>query len=932
MDKNKIHQIEQDAKNLWNKYDLYKSEISEKPSYCILDFFPYPSGIGLHVGHTLGYIATDIFARFRRMQGNNVLYAMGFDAFGLPAEQFAIQTNQHPEVTTDNNIRNMKSQLEALSLSHDNDRSFSTTDPKYYKWTQWIFTKLYNSYFNNISQKAEAIDDLREKLNSRKFSIQDNQLIESVNHYTEAEITEAINEMRLAYLDDVNVNWCPMLGTVLSNEEVKDGKSERGNYLVEKRPMKQWMLRITSYGDRLNDQLDKLDWPDNIITMQKNWIGRQEGTKIIFPTEHGDIEIFTTRPETVFGVAYIGISHQHPILEKTEGLEKNRVTDSDENTEKLVGYATHPLTNEQIPIWTTDYVLQEYGTGAVMSVPAHDQRDFEFAKKHNIQFKSVIKATYAWLIENYKGNDVPSSQLLDLWKTNPEKFDSAFDIKGPLFYPMQFEITENISLKKQIKHAIEFIEKAKVGKQITNYRLRDWLFSRQRYWGEPFPIVFDVQNNAYSIHEDCLPVTLPKQYDFKPVLNQENAEPPLAKATDWKTVRGIVMENGSVKTLDDNDPKHPGEQIFTRELNTMPNWAGSCWYYLRYMDPKNDNEILSDTAMKYWSSDNVGSIDMYVGGAEHAVLHLLYARFWHMVMFDLGYVSNPEPFNKLVNPGMMTADAYSDSRGFYVDIEDVKLQDNSAFQISTGEKLNIEPGKMGKRYKNGLDPRKACDMYGIDIFRMHVMYMAPITQSRSWDIKNIKGMERFYRSIDAKISSCIVENHKSTDNIVQLHKTIKFVTDEIENMRYNTALASLIKLNNSIEKYTIEDSIKFIQMLYPFAPHISENLYQTIKTNIQSDIEKYSNVNQDLYNTINCLESLAWPSYDEKMLQENTIKLPVNVNGKVRDILEVDINITDDKIKELVSNSEKVMKYVVSGIKKYMIIRKDKPVIVSIII
>ncbi len=906
MDNKQIHQTEQQMKTLWENANLYKSNVSDKPSYCILDFFPYPSGIGLHVGHTLGYMSTDIFARFKRMQGNNVLYAMGFDSFGLPAEQFAIQTNQHPEITTKDNINNMREQLDALSLSHDKDRTFSTTDPEYYKWTQWIFLKLYNSYYNNISNKAESISELKKKLESKEFSIIDGKLVQELNTYNNEKIHTALQSMRLAYIDNVEVNWCPMLGTVLSNEEVKDGKSERGDHPVEKLPMKQWMLRITAYADRLESQLDNVDWPSNIVTMQKNWIGKQEGTKIQFETTHGNIEVFTTRPETLFGVAFLGISHQHPILKKL-GIQSAE--------EQMVGYAIHPITKKEIPIWTTDYVLQEYGTGAVMSVPAHDQRDFEFAIKHNIPFKAVIKATYAWLVENYSG-DMPNSQILDLWKNSPEKFDSAFQNKGPLFDPTQFEINESISIKKQIKQAIQFIEDNNAGKQITNYRLRDWLFSRQRYWGEPFPMVFDENNNVYPLHESCLPITLPKQYDFKPVLNQENAEPPLSKAKEWKVVQGIIMDDGSVKTLSESET-HPDAKQFTRELNTMPNWAGSCWYYLRYMDPNNSESLASKDALKYWSSKNTGAIDMYVGGAEHAVLHLLYSRFWHMVMFDLGYVPNPEPFQKLLNPGMMTADAYSDERGFYVDIEDVEIKNHEAFQISTGKKLNIEPGKMGKRYKNGLDPRKACDKYGIDIFRLHVMYMAPITQSRSWDSSTIKGMERFYKSFYTKVTACIEKKATQSTSKSELHKTIKFVTEEISNMRFNTSIAALIKFTNNMEDLTLEDCSTLLQMLYPFAPHISEHLYQSIRKDV---------------NGPEFLEKIEWPNYDEALLIDKEIKLPVSISGKVRDILTVDKDITDDEIKLLVEKNEKIQRHITGDIKKYLIIRKDKPVMVNIIL
>ncbi|USO00472.1 MAG: leucine--tRNA ligase [Alphaproteobacteria bacterium] len=899
MDISHINLIETNIKNLWKVADLYRTEVNSKTPYSILDFFPHPSGIGLHVGHTVGYIATDIFARFKRANGYNVLYAMGFDSFGLPAEQFAIQTNQHPEITTHNNINNMLSQLECLSLSHDPSRSFSTTDTDYYKWTQWIFLKIYNSYFNNLTGKAEPIENLYSKLKSKKYTIEDGLLIELENNYSEEEINQLVNSMRLAYLNDVEVNWCPMLGTVLANEEIKNGKSERGNHPVEKRKMKQWMMGITAYADRLYNQLDTLDWPTNIVSMQKNWIGKSEGALITFHSKTGkQYKIFTTKPETLFGVTFIAVANQ------------------EDQVEKQIDEVIHPITKETIPVWTANYVIGDYGTGTLMAVPAHDQRDFEFAKQHNINFKPVVRPNYAWLVENAL-ESMPQSQLLNHWKTDPTKFKSAYEGTGPLITPQQFEIFEDISVKNQKKQVRNFIEQKKIGKYVTQHKLRDWLFSRQRYWGEPFPIVFDKAGNAYPIDENQLPVELPQQYDFKPELNQQSPRPPLEKASNWKTVQGIILDNGSVKILNQNEINtYPTNmvQTFTRELNTMPNWAGSCWYYLRYMDPKNDSTFVSKEKLEYWAKDKIGTIDLYVGGAEHAVLHLLYARFWHMVLFDLGYLINPEPFTKLLNPGMMTADAYMDERGVYVDVEDVVVKNQTAIQISTGKPLTIEPGKMGKRYKNGIDPKDMCAKYGVDVFRMHVMYISPVTQSSTWNA-NIKGMQRFYNSIHQKLQDCIDIEYSKTDDTSQLHKTILSVTEEIVNFRFNTAIAALIKLNNSVEKFSMNDCVIILQLLYPFAPHLAEHLYQQIRS-------KMNNLPQ-------LIEHLQWPTYDPKLIVETKIKLPVNIDGKIRDVLEIDINTTDDEIKILILQNTKIQKYLQQSY-SLQIIRKDKPIIANV--
>ncbi|QEK38927.1 class I tRNA ligase family protein [Candidatus Nesciobacter abundans] len=912
MYRNKLKEIENKSTDFWNKLQINKSEISNKEPYVILDFFPYPSGFGLHVGHTLGYISTDVKARFERMNDKNVLYAMGFDSFGLPAEQYAIQTNQHPEITTQQNISNMKKQLKALALSHDESRTFNTSDSDYYKWTQWMFLKMYDSFFDNIEGKAKPISDLVEMLDSGKFTVENGKLykasnsVKSINKDKE----EIISSMRLAFLEEVEVNWCPKLGTVLSNEEVKNGLSERGNYPVEKRPMKQWMIRITSYAERLNKQLDILDWPQNIVSMQKNWIGEQEGTEIVFSTKKGDIKIFTTKPQTLYGVTFLAISSKHPVLGGMK-VDENKFTNI---------YAKHPITNEEIPIWTADYVYSDYGTGAVMAVPAHDQRDFEFAKENDIKIKSVLKPDYKWLEENYLGS-VKQSEIMLEWENNPDKFSSAFEGRGNLIDIEQFDVNEFLSINKEKNKVLEHLLDKGFAKQVKMFKLRDWLFSRQRYWGEPFPIVYDSSGKVFPICEEELPVELPKQHDFSP-REGNDPEAPLGRSADWKSVKGSIVNGKFTSKV--------GNEEFTREINTMPNWAGSCWYYLRYMDPTNKMEFISKEAMEYWSSSKVGAIDMYVGGAEHAVLHLLYARFWHMFLFDLGYVKNKEPFDKLLNPGMITADAYKNGNDVYIDINDVEIRNKKAYQISTGELLVIEPGKMGKRYKNGIDPQDMCDKYGIDVFRLHVMYMAPITQTRNWNSDNIIGMERFLSKVYSKISSIKLLDTDSDENLI--HKTIKFVTKEMEEFRFNTAIATLIKFVNDSDSISLSTGLSFLKMLFPFAPHLSEYLYQLHRNNLsifdEVPDQHKEGLDSDLIDEIKnksiCMSK--WPEYDDSKTKNLYMEMPITINGRLRDKINVPVDLDESEIEKLVMDREKIKSFVAGkNIRKSIVIKKKDP-------
>lgn len=867
---------------------------TSKPKYYVLDMFPYPSGIGLHVGHPLGYIATDILARFKRMQDVNVLHPMGFDAFGLPAEQFAVEHGVHPRITTEQNIDNMVRQLKRLGLSYDWDRSLSTTDVDYYKWTQWIFLQLYHSYFDPETQKAKPVSALREALAAGRWHIGDegDLVAPGTEGATDWQTLEAaareaaLANFRLAFMAEVPVNWCPALGTVLANEEVtNEGRSERGNYPVFKRPLRQWMLRITAYAERLQQELELVDWPEPIKIMQRNWIGRSEGAHIDFAIDDSDksLRVFTTRPDTVFGATYMVLAPEHPYVDEiasdaqreelakyrkwAEGRsEIDRMAEGKEKTGVFTGaYAINPVNNKKIPIWIADYVLMGYGTGAIMAVPGQDERDWEFAEVFDLPIVRTVQP--------------------------PEDFEGkAYTGDGPA---VNSDFLNGLHIKDAKKKIISWLEENNAGAGTINYKLRDWLFSRQRYWGEPFPVLHGKNGEIRTVAEDRLPVRLPAMDDFSPTATddpQAPPQPPLGRAgEDWR----FVEIDGTV---------------YERELNTMPQWAGSCWYYLRFIDPHNSEAFVDPEKERYWMGER--GVDLYVGGAEHAVLHLLYARFWHKVLFDLGYVSTPEPFGRLFNQGYIQAYAYRDARGIAVPADDTVDQDgrpapavqdqpNRAFSYK-GEPVTQEYGKMGKSLKNAVNPDDVCDEYGCDTLRLYEMYMGPLEASKPWNTRDIIGVNRFLRRVwrnfvdeDADAIR-ISEDAPNSDQLRSLHQTIKRVTEDMGRMSFNTAIAALIELN---KEWVALDAIPravaepFLLMLAPLAPHIAE----------------------ELWHRLGHTESLAheaWPALDEQYLVQDTIEIAVQVNGKVRASIQVTPDADKEAVLKTARTNENIIRYI----------------------
>ena len=763
--------IEPKWQQYWDENKTFKVQVDpKKPKYYILDMFPYPSGDGLHVGHPLGYTATDILARYKRMQGFNVLHPMGWDAFGLPAEQYAVDTGTHPTKTTKKNVKRFKSQIKSLGFSYDWDREINTTDPKYYKWTQWIFLQLY--------------------------------------------------KRGLAYQGEVPVNWCPKLGTVLANEEVIDGKSERGGHPVIRKPMRQWVFRITKYADSLLAGLDDVDWPENVKNLQRNWIGRSEGSNVVFeiPTIGETISVFTTRPDTLFGATYMVLAPEHPLVKKlTDDKAQETVNNyvisaagksdldrgelNKEKTGVFIGaHAINPLNKEEIPIWISDYVLMSYGTGAIMAVPGHDQRDYEFAKKFNMPIVQVVD-----------GGDVSLAAFTDTETgimMNSETSDGSFSING-------------LPVKEAIEKTIVYLEKIEKGERAVEYKLRDWLFSRQRYWGEPFPIIH-VDGEHKAIPEDELPLLLPDVEQYEP---SGTGESPLSAIKDWVNTK---------------DPETGVSAL--RETNTMPQWAGSCWYYLRFLDPNNENRPWDTDVEKYWMP-----VDLYVGGVEHAVLHLLYSRFWHHVLHDLGLVSTREPYKKLFNQGMI--------------------------QGEDGQKMSKSRG-------NVINPDDIIEEYGADTMRLYEMFMGPLDKSKPWSTKGLQGCARFTEKIwrifnDTEKYS---EQKDSEETTRLLHQTIAKVTSDLENMRFNTAISQMMILSNhlqgldNINKETLKT---FLLLLNPFIPHMSEELNEQITA---FDSLSYS----------------KWPEFEAELAKEELITIAIQVNGKLRGNLQVPAE-TDDK-------------------------------------
>ncbi|MHC4867053.1 MAG: leucine--tRNA ligase, partial [Planctomycetota bacterium] len=810
-----------------------------KPKYYVLDMFPYPSAEGLHVGHPEGYTASDIVARYKRMKGFNVLHPMGWDAFGLPAEQYAVQTGTHPAITTQNNVDGYRRQIQSLGFSYDWDREVNTTDPEYYRWTQWIFVKLFNSYFDEREQKAKPIEQLP--------------IPEGLD---ERERQEYVDDHRLAYEDEVAVNWCPALGTVLANEEVIGGLSERGGHPVVRKPMRQWMLRITKYAERLLEDLAEVDWPESIKKLQVGWIGKSIGAEVDFKVDGFDevIRVFTTRPDTLFGATYMVLSPEHPLVDKITTDQRKqavqayraaaaRKSDLDrtdlakEKTGEATGaWAINPVNGEKIPIWISDYVLISYGTGAIMSVPAHDERDFEFAQKFKLAIIPVVEP-----------DDAEQAELVKQGKL-------CFVGDGKAINSGQFDGMTTAQFKEAITN---WLAKKALGEKAVNYKLRDWLFSRQRYWGEPFPILHIGDNRAAALAEEDLPLVLPEVEDYKP---SGTGQSPLANVDEW--IKVSLPDGSKAK----------------RETNTMPQWAGSCWYYLRYLDPDNKQAGWDSEKEKYWMP-----VDLYIGGAEHAVLHLLYSRFWHKLLYDLGYVSTKEPFKKLVNQGMI---------------------------------LGEDGQKMSKSRGNVVNPDKVVADYGADSMRLYEMFMGPLEATKPWNMQGVEGVHRFlqkaWRMIVDEDTGRLCEAVKEADADEQtlrlLHQTIRKVGGDIETFGFNTAISAMMIFVNHLSKEPVRPRSvleKFVLILSPFAPHVAEELWVRL-------------------GKAECLAYEGWPEYDKELIKEREVELAVQVNGKIRDRIVVAADADEEQIKQKALASQKVTASLAGKEPKKIIVIKSR--------
>ncbi|MBK3547213.1 leucine--tRNA ligase [Streptomyces sp. MBT60] len=882
-------------------------ELAAKPKKFIMDMFPYPSGAGLHVGHPLGYIATDVYARHQRMTGHNVLHTLGFDAFGLPAEQYAVQTGTHPRVSTEANMENMKVQLRRLGLGHDNRRSFATIDAEYYKWTQWIFLQIFNSWYDAEADKARPIAELVEQFENGTRATPDGREWSALSATERADL---LSQYRLAYASDAPVNWSPGLGTVLANEEVTaDGRSERGNFPVFKAKLRQWNMRITAYADRLLNDLDGLDWPEAIKLQQRNWIGRSEGARVEFPVDTaGGITVFTTRQDTLFGATYMVLAPEHDMVERIipaawpEGThpvwtgghaspaeavtayrkqaaaksDVERQAEAKDKTGVFTGaYATNPVSGEKVPVFIADYVLMGYGTGAIMAVPAHDARDFAFARAFELPMRCVVQ---------------PSDDR----GTDPATWDDAFSsYDAKLVNSANDEISlDGLGVVEAKATITEWLREHGVGEGTVNFRLRDWLFSRQRYWGEPFPIVYDEDGIAHALPESMLPLELPEVEDYSPrTFDPEDAsaqpETPLSRNADWVNV-----------TLDLGDGSGP--RAYRRETNTMPNWAGSCWYELRYLDPNNDRQLVDPSIEQYWMGPRegqpTGGVDLYVGGAEHAVLHLLYARFWSKVLHDLGHISSAEPFHKLYNQGMIQAFVYRDSRGIAVPAAEVEERDGAFYYA--GEKVSRVLGKMGKSLKNAVTPDEICAEYGADTLRLYEMAMGPLDVSRPWDTRAVVGqyrlLQRLWRNVvDEETGEVtVVDTEPGEDTLRALHKAIDGVGQDMAGMRFNTAIAKVTELNNHLTKAggPLSRSVaeRLVLLIAPLAPHIAEELWRRLG---HTD----SVVHQD------------FPVADPAYVVDETVTCVVQIKGKVRARLEISPSITDEELEALALADEAVV-------------------------
>ena len=910
-------EIEPRWQRYWRENRTYHVEnSSDKPHFYVLDMFPYPSGAGLHVGHPLGYIASDIYARYKRLRGFNVLHPMGYDAYGLPAEQYAIQTGQHPAITTEKNIARYREQLDKIGFCFDWDREVRTCDPRYYKWTQWTFIQLFKHYYDNALGKAMPIASLEKRFAERGTDGLDAACTEVLdfsseewNSWDEARRQQVLMNYRLAYLADIPVNWCAELGTVLANDEVVGGVSVRGGFPVERKLMRQWSLRITAYAQRLVDGLELVDWTDSLKEIQRNWIGRSEGAAVWFPIEtasgEGRFEIFTTRPDTIFGVTFMVLCPEHEMIEQITTAErqaevqayvtwaKNRSErERQAEVKKVSGvftgaYAINPLTEERIPVWVSDYVLAGYGTGAIMAVPAHDSRDFAFARHFNLPIRQVVSLE----------KDVTS---------DPATWSESMDAKTG--YAVNSGFVSGMKVKEAMAAVIDKIEALGIGRRTVNFRLRDAIFSRQRYWGEPFPIYYK-QGVPYPIPEECLPLELPEVSDFKPTAT---GEPPLGHAAcwAWDEARRQVVD----KALID------GRTVFPLELSTMPGFAGSSGYYLRYMDPTNDEAYFSQQAVGYWQN-----VDLYVGGAEHGTGHLIYARFWNKFLFDLGLSVKDEPFQKLINQGMIqgrSSFVYRSkadtglfiSRGLVKDMDavtpihvDINMVDNDVldterfrqwrpefadarFELEDGKYIcGWEIEKMSKSMFNVQNPDDLVARYGADTLRMYEMFLGPVEQAKPWDTNGIEGVHRFLRKLwrlfhDEQNELAVADTEPSREEQKTLHATIKKVTDDIERFSFNTAVSTFMICVNELatmrcNKRAVLEPL--VVLMAPFAPHISEELYH-------------------LLGHADSVCDAPWPQHEEGFLVEDSFNYPVSFNGKMRFTLELPATCTQEQALEAV--------------------------------
>lgn len=900
-------EIEKKWSSFWKEHKVYQTENnSELPKYYVLDMFPYPSGAGLHVGHPLGYIASDIYARYKKLTGHNVLHPMGYDSFGLPAEQYAIQTGQHPAITTKENINRYKEQLDKIGFSFDWDREIRTSNPDYYKWTQWIFIQLFNSWYNPESNKAESIDSLIAKLKKENTN--------SWNTLSEKEQSDLLMDYRLAFLGESFVNWCPALGTVLANDEVKEGVSERGGHPVERKLMKQWNMRITAYAERLLTGLDEVDWSDSLKESQKNWIGKSTGCSVEFQLKDREdaIEVFTTRPDTIFGVSFMVLAPEHDlvseitteaqkseieayILKSKNRSERERMADVKTVTGVFTGaYVQHPFTGEEIPVWIGDYVLAGYGTGAIMAVAAHDSRDYAFAKQFNLPILPVVE-----------GGNIE---------------EEAFESKVGQIINSDF--LTGLQVKEAMALAIKRIEQINIGKGKVNYRLRDAVFGRQRYWGEPIPVYYK-NDIPYVMEEFELPLLLPDVDKFLPT---EDGEPPLARATDWK---------------------HKGE--FEYETTTMPGWAGSSWYYLRYMNPTNDKALVDKEASDYW-----GQVDLYIGGTEHATGHLLYSRFWCKFLSDLGYINFEEPFKKLINQGMilgtssfvyrvkntnkfiskgLLSDAI-ETTPIHVDVSLVKNDElniegfkqwrteyaDAEFELENGKYLcGEEVEKMSKSKFNVVNPDIIVEEYGADVLRMYEMFLGPLEQSKPWSTKGIDGVSRFIRKFwnlfhDENGALNLSDDEPTKEELKVLHQTIKKAKSDIENFSFNTSVSAFMVCVNELSKLKCNKKAilsDLVMIVSPYAPFICEELWSKLGNST-------------------VIYKGAYPEFNPSYLVEDNYAYPVSFNGKMRFKLELPTTLNKDEIEKEVLSNEQSQKWLEGKTPKKIIVVPKK--IVNIVV